>query len=238
MGIQNLSSEEISRQVKKDYNLIAKSWHQTRRFPSALKVKMVSRIKEGERVLDLGCGNGMMLPFVLERGGHYTGVDFSEELLAIASEKYAQKTAYGCAQFLVGEVTDLPFAENEFDMVISFAVLHHLPTVSQREKFFSEIYRVLKPGGETTVIVWNLLNDWTAERFGISPKELEKNCHDCWVPWRAGDCVIQRYVHQFSPLELQTLVATQPFKNFKLNFYNQQGALTLNGAELVLQMEK
>lgn len=238
MSRQALSPREISRRVRGNYNLIAREWDRTRAFPSALKVAMLREVRPGTRVLDLGCGNGLMVPYVLEKGATYVGVDFSEELLKIARKKYFAQCAAHQVEFILADVTELPVRQNEFDVVISFAVLHHLPSEGERRKFFSEIYRVLRPGGVAKIIVWNLLNDWAMRRFAISPESLKKNCGDVPVPWRAGGRLIERYVHQFSPAELKALASRKPFQKLKCGHYNRAGELTPNGEELVLETEK
>jgi SAM-dependent methyltransferase len=92
----------------------------------------------GRRVLDAGCGPGMQAAALAEQGADVTGIDLSEELLAIARTRSA-------ATFLRHDLTrPLPFADGAFDLVLSSLVMHYLedwvPTLS-------EFHRVLGPGG-------------------------------------------------------------------------------------------
>lgn len=73
---------------KRNYNLISKEWAVSRFQPSPLKIKLLRSIRSGFKVLDLGCGNGLMAREVIRRGGKYIGLDVSAKLLAIARRKF------------------------------------------------------------------------------------------------------------------------------------------------------
>jgi ubiquinone/menaquinone biosynthesis C-methylase UbiE len=98
----------------------------------------VNQLK-GQRgtVLDLGCGGGWTL---FTQVGPVTGVDLSHGSLKIAQGIYDQ--------VVQANWTCLPFAENSFDVVVSSDVLGHA-SYDEKEKVWSEIVRVLKPGGLT-----------------------------------------------------------------------------------------
>ena len=99
-------------------------------------------VKEGNRVLDLGCGWGRVLKPVMDRGADAIGFDISQKMLVLAREHLKKK---GQSHVLVrGDGTALPFRENSFDMVYSLLVLQHLSKKNGLE-VFREINRVLKP---------------------------------------------------------------------------------------------
>jgi demethylmenaquinone methyltransferase/2-methoxy-6-polyprenyl-1,4-benzoquinol methylase len=102
--------------------------------------------RKGSRVLDVATGTGAQAFAFAEKGYGVTGVDISEDMLAIAQ----RKNKYPNARLLVADATRLPFAAAEFDVAcISFA-LHDMP-LSIQEKVLKEMVRVTKPGG--TIIV-------------------------------------------------------------------------------------
>ncbi len=227
-------SHAIINKTKEQYNAIAHDWDLSRSRPSGLKLKQIKCLKNSDRLLDLGCGNGLIVPYVLERGAEYNGIDISGELIKIAKGRYPE------ADFKIGDATKkLKFKDNSFDWVFSFAVLHHIPTEKLRIIFLKEIYRVLKKGGRASIIVWNLLNDKMAKRFKIY-EQLEKNkTNDIKVRWlRTKGMEVQRYIHIFFPEELKKLAMKAGFKDIDTEYYNQAGKKEKNGEELVLLIHR
>lgn len=107
-------------------------------------------IEKGNTVIDLGCGAGndifVARPFAGEEG-KLIGIDFTEEMLAKAN-KNKEKLGADNVEFKLGEIENLPIDENSADVVISNCVLNLVPN---KEKAFSEIYRVLNIGGHFCV---------------------------------------------------------------------------------------
>lgn len=110
----------------------------------------LARIQEGNTVLDLGSGAGNDV-FIARRetgeGGYVIGVDFTHEMLDRA-EKNRAKLGYDNVEFRLGEIEDLPVDDESIHVVISNCVLNLVPN---KAKAFSEIYRVLQPGGHFCV---------------------------------------------------------------------------------------
>lgn len=225
--------------VKDDYNLIAAEWDMSRNRPSQIKLNLIREIEADAAVLDVGCGNGLMVPFILEKGAYYFGLDIAEKLIEIARERYAEDVAKGRAGFVVGEASEIPFKDEEFDFVLSFAVLHHLPSVDLRRKFFEEIFRVLRPNGKVKITVWNLLNGWAKSRFDIGSQLEGKSSGDVTIPWKGtrGE-IVNRYVHQFSKEELYALAEGAGFYEINIDYFNRAGERVDNGEEIVLEMGK
>jgi SAM-dependent methyltransferase len=113
--------------------------HLTRR-----RVNLVCSLTPNGRVLDVGCGTGRLLHELPARYEKH-GVDISHEMLAIARAR-GLNVVHAAAD-------DLPFEEASFDVVTTFAVLHHLidPLVVRRA--IREMCRVVRPGG--AVVVWD-----------------------------------------------------------------------------------
>ena len=106
----------------------------------------LAAIREGELIVDLGCGAGNDA-FVATRltgtSGKVIGVDFSEPMIARAREN-ATKLDVQHVEFRLGDIESLPVASNTADLVISNCVLNLVPN---KHRAFSEIFRVLRPGG-------------------------------------------------------------------------------------------
>ncbi|MDI6708341.1 MAG: class I SAM-dependent methyltransferase [Candidatus Thermoplasmatota archaeon] len=83
------------------------------------------------KILDLGCGTGLLLEFLKESKLPYiVGIDISAEMLKFSKEEK-----------ILGDVEMLPFKDNSFDLAFSFTVIQNLPTL----KILEEVSRILKP---------------------------------------------------------------------------------------------
>jgi ubiquinone/menaquinone biosynthesis C-methylase UbiE len=107
-------------------------------------------VRNGERVLDLGCGTGTLVLEVLERapGARATGLDADPKILQRARAKAEKAGAE--ADFDEGYSTDLPYEDESFDLVLSTLFFHHLSDESKRASA-DEVGRVLRPGGRVAV---------------------------------------------------------------------------------------
>jgi ubiquinone/menaquinone biosynthesis C-methylase UbiE len=97
-------------------------------------------VRAGARVLDLGCGEGMLALLKL-KGAHLTGVDLSRELLTVARRNGYDVT---CAALLA----QLPFPDDSFDYVVSLDVMGHI-ALDEKDTVIAEMARVLRPDGVT-----------------------------------------------------------------------------------------
>jgi arsenite methyltransferase len=109
----------------------------------------LGRLAPGERVLDLGCGAGtdlLVAAAMVGETGSATGIDMTPEMLAKAGRAAAEM---GLEVTLIeGEIESLPFDDGSFDVIISNGVIDLIP---DKDAVFSEIYRVLAPGGRIQV---------------------------------------------------------------------------------------
>ena len=92
-------------------------------------------------VLEVGCGIGMLASYLAKRyKWHVTGVDLDPEQIKRAKSEHTENEYL---KFFEADATKLPFEKGEFDLVLSFDVLHHIPCW---DRAIEEISRVLKPG--------------------------------------------------------------------------------------------
>jgi arsenite methyltransferase len=117
-----------------------------------------AKISKGNTVVDLGSGAGndcFVARAEAGENGKVIGVDFSDEMLAKAKSN-AQKLGYNNVEFIKGDIEDLPLESNTADVIVSNCVLNLVP---DKEKAFSQIYRVLKPGGHFSISDVVLIGD-------------------------------------------------------------------------------
>ena len=104
----------------------------------------------GERVLDVGCGAGtdtLVAAQMVGTEGSVTGVDMTAEMLAKAGTA-AEELGAENVELVEGEIERLPFPDGSFDVVISNGVIDLVP---DKDAVFSELYRVLEPGGRVQI---------------------------------------------------------------------------------------
>jgi arsenite methyltransferase len=110
----------------------------------------LASLKKGEIVLDLGSGAGFdcfLAANKVGKKGKVIGVDMTPEMLDKAREN-AEKARYSNVEFRLGEIENLPVADNAVDVVISNCVINLSP---DKKRVFEETFRVLKPGGRFMV---------------------------------------------------------------------------------------
>jgi ubiquinone/menaquinone biosynthesis C-methylase UbiE len=109
-----------------------------------------AQIKAGDTVIDLGSGAGNDA-FVARKAvtatGKVIGIDFSEPMIEKARAN-AEKVGFNNVEFRYGDIESLPVASHKADVIISNCVLNLVPN---KHKVFSEIFRVLKPGGHFSI---------------------------------------------------------------------------------------
>jgi arsenite methyltransferase len=158
---------EVSQEPDKDFIFpTGRAWAQDLEYPEEHLVQVpdsavesyagvanpfsLGVLEPGERVLDVGCGAGtdtLVAAQMVAPGGHVTGIDMTPEMLSKARAA-AEEMGATNVDFVEGEVERLPFDDASFDVVISNGVIDLIP---DKDAVFSEIFRVLEPGGRIQI---------------------------------------------------------------------------------------
>jgi len=178
---------------EKIWNKIAKEWQEYRKEPLP-EVKQFLKTKQG-KILDLGCGSGRN--FIKSKNTVFYGLDFSDQMLEYA-EKIAEKKKIN-AIFKKSQTDSLPFEADFFDSAIFISALQCIPSQELREKTLHELKRVLKPGAQALLSVWNKEQD----RFKNKPKEI-------LMKWKSEEN--KRYYYLYEKKELEDLLKLVGFQ--------------------------
>lgn len=120
--------------------------------------EIVERIKPKSKILDLGCGNGKNSFYLEKKGFQVYGIDLSETAIKEAKDKTKNKK-----NFIVGNALKLPYKDDFFDAILDIGCYHSIK-YKDREKYLSEVDRVLKKDGK---LFLRCFSDKNSEYVGV-----------------------------------------------------------------------
>ncbi|PWT79981.1 MAG: hypothetical protein C5B57_12995 [Blastocatellia bacterium] len=181
-----------------------------------LMEEMINTFGVGRRGLDVGCGQGWYVRRMRGRGFDVTGVDSSPEQVQIA-----QRNVGSSGLVRLGSILQIPAADETYDFAYAINVLHHLTSIEEQRTAFTELIRVVRPGGLLFVHEINTQN--VLFRFYMGYVFPSLNCIDEGVERWLLPNQLARYTHapvvdvryftflpEFAPATLVTLLA--PFE--------------------------
>ncbi|MDR1574394.1 MAG: class I SAM-dependent methyltransferase [Treponema sp.] len=131
------------------FNRMADSWDEKNRYETD-KIELMLNllyIKNGDTVLDVGTGTGVLLPLLLRRtGGEYiTAIDVAEKMIEKAKQKFPDTGT----RFAAADVMEYPFDNDSFDHIICYSVFPH---IQEKSAAIARFAAALKPGGLLSVL--------------------------------------------------------------------------------------
>ena len=96
----------------------------------------------GDNTLEIGPGYGAFLRVLVDKTPKLTAVEIDTPMAERLQRLYGDR-----ARIINGDGTDTGLPDDEFSSVVSFTMLHHVPTVELQDRLFAEAFRVLRPGG-------------------------------------------------------------------------------------------
>jgi len=117
-----------------------------REIEQPLMYGLVPKDLKGKKLLDVGCGPGIHLKRYIDEGAIGEGIDFSQKMIELAKEHCPK------GKFNVGEVYNLPYEDNSFDIITSSLVFDHLEDL---DKAVKQVAKILKPNG---VLIFSVMH--------------------------------------------------------------------------------
>jgi len=234
------TQRELQAIVKKNYSKIANHYSETRKkklWP-AIK-KLVENVKDGDKVLDVGCGSGKLLDALQEKDISYIGTDPCKGLLENAKNRYKKegRLKKEKIKFIQNDILNLgDIPQTKFDHAFVIAVLQHIPSNDLQIKALKQLKNKIKPDGKIVLSVWNMWSKaWEKKKFKqkiwkfFFLKMIGKNkmdFGDVLFDWKSpeGENVSKRYYHAFRKRELKKISKKAGLKIEKIfkdkyNFY-------------------
>ena len=191
-----------SQKIASTYDQIGLNFSATRRKLSPEVISLLPVLPKKASVLDLGCGNGVLLT-ALPKTVAYTGVDFSAVLIKEAT----LTTGFDpVAKFILADILDQSVWNSlpQFDFIAALAVFHHLPTPDDRIKLLRNIKQHLNSTGTCLISTWRL-DQSKFDRFRTDSKHLS-------IPFHSGP---SRDFYSFTAGELTKLAQQADFSDIK-----------------------
>lgn len=203
--------KRILKKVVEDYDQIADDFSNTRNYIGRDFDQFKKYIKNGQSVLDLGCGNGRLLQYfqrLVEEKEittfHYIGMDNSINMLETAKKRNQNANSL----FMEGDQLKIPMTNNAVDIIFNIRAFHHLPSLKTRLQSLKEMSRVTKKNGIIVITVWNL---WQKNYYKPIINAIFKSLIT-FGTYRYNDTFIsfgkhvKRYYHAFTEHELRKLI--------------------------------
>lgn len=216
-------AKKLLHMTQEGYELIADQFDKTRQHPWDDFSVFDGYVKDGMRVLDMGCGNGRLFSYLKKRCTiSYIGIDQNPKFTEIAKSAYTSHPMK--PEFYTASILDLKSLEilgsQTFDIIFCIAVLHHIPTHALQLQALKNMRRFLRVGGILCMENWNMWRVrkgkktvWGSffQKFISRVPKSELGLGDLITKWKSPQGVGSLYYHAFTIAELHTLLRNSGF---------------------------
>lgn len=203
------TSTKLREKVIAVYDEIAQEFSQTRKHGWQEFKGFEKYIKDGDKIIDIGCGNGRFYEYISKKKKiKYMGIDNSENLI---NEAKKEKNA----AFKKADMLEIPARDEEYDLAVLIASFHHIPGKKLRKEALREIIRVVKNKGTIIITVWNLFQPKYKKYIWQSYLKAllsfgKFDTRDTFIPW--GNSKVKRYYYAFKNNELKKILENEGLK--------------------------
>ena len=164
--------------------------------PVASRLVDFANVQPGEKLLDVGCGTGVVAVTAALRGAKTSGLDLTPELLEVAKANQ-QIAKCGDVEWTLGDVEELPYQDGTFDVVLS--QFGHI-FAPRPEVAIAEMRRVLKPGGRIAFATWPP-EEFVGRSFALMARYSPAMLADAAPPqsWGSVPIIMERLADGFEP---------------------------------------
>ena len=166
-----------------------------------LELAIVEPYARGRRVLEAGCGTGLLLEQVERVASHAVGVDLSRGMLERARQRGLS--------VVQGSVTALPFADASFDTVYSMKVLAHVPDI---DLALREMARVTRPGGHLVLEFYNRWSLRYLSRLAAGARKIGAGHRESDIPtrWDTPREILERLPPELTQVDVRGVRVVTP----------------------------
>ena len=231
-----MPDSDSTKELREEFNRWAEAGRgegmEREHLPIVLPMLERMQLEPTENVLDVGCGNGWLCRLIAGRvpKGRVVGMDVSDEMVGRARQA---SVGLGHVMFVVGGVDEIPWEDNFFTRVISVESAYYWPDPARG---FREIFRVLRPGGSTWVLINYYCDNPYCHQWGAMlavPTHLLSAEEWMGLLREAGfSDVAQRRIPD--PTPVPEIYTGRWFRDAaELRAFRQEGALLLEGMKLL-----
>lgn len=210
--------KEISvyEKIREGYNRAGQEFSCTRSYFWSDLAFIKDYVRENDKLLDFGCGNGRLIGLLRGKKIAYRGIDCSEKLIALAEKKYGGRggrafSGFAECTFKTIDPTEFKLPKQKYNALVSIGVFHHFPPGEQRLRIAEKLVGALKNEGTMIISAWDLNQPKYTRYFR---QEKNRKAKEAYIPFKnsSGAVVFDRYCYRWKLEELAIFFAQAGLK--------------------------